>query len=245
MSSRRIFATARRLLEQLKHDPRTVLLLLAVPLVLMVLLRYLFGSQLTEFNQLAPMLIALFPFTIMFVVTSIAMLRERMTGTLERLLTSPISKLEILLGYGLGFGILAVLQVALVLLVTFGPLGMKTSGNLSMLLVFSVLDALMGTSLGLLFSAFANSEFQAVQFLPAFIFPQMLLSGIFIPRNQMPWVLRYLSDIFPLSYAIDGASRTSASTVWTLASSVDLSVVAIAIPLSLALGALTLKRQTS
>lgn len=245
MSSRRIAATARRLLEQLKHDPRTVLLLLAVPLVLMILLRYLFGSQLVEFNQLAPMLIALFPFTIMFVVTSIAMLRERMTGTLERLLTSPISKLEILLGYGLGFGILAVLQVALVLILTFGPLGMKASGNIAMLLVFSVLDALMGTSLGLLLSAFANSEFQAVQFLPAFIFPQMLLSGIFVPRYQMPQVLRYLSDILPLSYAIDGAARTSSTTIWTLACSVDLSVVTVVIPLSLALGALTLKRQTN
>ncbi|NNN13587.1 MAG: ABC transporter permease [Acidimicrobiaceae bacterium] len=245
MSSRRIFATAKRLLEQLRHDPRTVLLLLAVPLVLMILLRYLFGSQLVEFNQLAPMLIALFPFTIMFVVTSIAMLRERMTGTLERLLTSPISKLEILLGYGLGFGILAVLQVALVLLLTFGPLDMRISGSISMLLVFSVLDALMGTALGLLLSAFANSEFQAVQFLPAFIFPQMLLSGIFIPRDQMPQALRYLSDLLPLSYAIDGASRTSLTKIWTLASSIDLSVVVIAIPLALALGALTLKRQTN
>jgi ABC-2 type transport system permease protein len=181
----------------------------------------------------------------MFVVTSIAMLRERMTGTLERLLTSPISKLEILLGYGLGFGILAVLQVALVLLLTFGPLDMRISGSISMLLVFSVIDALMGTELGLLLSAFANSEFQAVQFLPAFIFPQMLLSGIFIPRNQMPQALRYLSDLLPLSYAIDGASRTSSTKIWTLASSIDLSVVAIAIPLALALGALTLKRQTN
>ncbi len=244
MSSSRVFATAKRLLKQLRHDPRTILLLLGVPLLLMVLLRYLFGAQIAEFNNLAPMLIALFPFTIMFIVTSISMLRERMSGTLERLLTSPISKFEILAGYGLGFGILAVIQVALVLLVTFGPLELTTKGNIAMLLLFSLLDALMGTSLGLLLSAFANSEFQAVQFLPAFIFPQMLLSGIFTPRNQMPQALKFLSDLLPLSYAIDGASRTASSTTWNLATSVDLTVVVFAIPLSLALGALTLKRQT-
>ncbi len=244
MSRRRTIATARRILLQLRHDPRTIALMLIVPCVLITLLRYIYDDQPKIFDRIGPMLLALFPFTVMFLVTSVAMLRERSTGTLERLLATPIGKLDILAGYALAFGVATIAQVGLATALALGPLGLHIHGSVIIVVLFAFIDALMGMALGLLLSAFANTEFQAVQFLPAFVLPQLLLCGLFTPRNHMAPVLRSFANVLPLSYAVDGVSRAAASTTWTRALSTDLAVVAACVPLALALGAATLRRRT-
>jgi ABC-2 type transport system permease protein len=244
MSVRRTTATAGRVLQQLRRDPRTIAMLLGVPLLLMLLLRYAYDSDPLVFRFIAPVLIAIFPFVLMFVVTSVAMLRERTTGTLERLLAMPIAKLDLLLGYALAFAIVAVVQVALVLALVLGPLGVTVAGSVLLLALFAVLDALLGMALGLCLSALARTEFQAVQLLPAVVFPQLLLCGLFVPRALMAGVLQGLADVFPLSYAVDGVRRAADSAAWTGTLALDLVVVALCIPLALGIGALTLQRRT-
>jgi ABC-2 type transport system permease protein len=244
MSVRRTTATSWRVLAQLRRDPRTVAMVLAVPPLLMLLLRYAFDDNRPLFHHIAPILIAIFPFVLMFVVTSVAMLRERTTDTLERLLAMPIAKLDLLVGYGLAFGAVAIIQVALVVAFVLGALGVAVSGSVVVLSLFAVLDALLGTALGLCLSALARTEFQAVQLLPAVVFPQLLVCGLFAPRAQMAGVLQGLANAFPLTYAVDGVTRASASSTWTGDLAKDLAIVAVCIPLALALGALTLQRRT-
>lgn len=244
MSARRTTATAVRVLTQLRRDPRTVAMVLVVPPVLMLLLRYAFDSDIVVFDHVAPVLIAIFPFVLMFLITSVAMLRERTTGTLERLLVMPIAKIDLLAGYALAFGVVALAQVALVLAFVLGPLGVSIAGSVLVLALFAVLDALLGMALGLCLSALGRTEFQAVQLLPAVVFPQLLLCGLFTPRAQMAGVLQGVADACPLTYAVDGVTRAAASTVWSGSLVADLGVVAVCIPLALTLGALTLQRRT-
>jgi ABC-2 type transport system permease protein len=231
-------STAIRVLTQLRRDHRTMGLLLAVPVMLMTLLRYVFDDNPLAFQHVGGPLLALFPFTTMFLVTSVAMLRERTSGTLERLLTTRLRKADLLLGYALAFGAVAVLQTALASAVALGPLGLDLDFPTPVVLLLAVLDALLGMSLGLFLSAFAQSEFQAVQFLPAFVLPQLLLCGLFAPRSQMAWPLRTLSDVFPLTYAVDGMGATSHRAI-------DMLIIAGASLLALGLGAATLRRQST
>ena len=244
MNLRRTVAVAVRVLRQLRNDLRTVALLLAVPCVLLTLLRYVFDDSPIVFDRTGPMLLALFPFTVMFVVTSVAMLRERTTGTLERLLTTPVAKLDILLGYALAFGSAALVQVGLAVVVAVAALGLDVAGSLGWLIVVAMLDALLGMALGLFLSAFARSEFQAVQFLPAFVLPQLLVCGLFVARSRMAQPLRWLSDAAPLSYAVEAASRVAGNPSLTSAAVLDLVVVAGCVPVALAVGAVTLRRRT-
>ncbi len=245
MSGRRTVATAMRVLAQLRRDPRTIAMLLVVPLLLMLMLRYAFDGTVAVFGHIAPILIAVFPFILMFLITSVAMLRERTSGTLERLLTMPIAKLDLLVGYALAFGIVAIVQVALVVTFVLGFLGVTIAGSVLVLALLAVLDALLGMALGLCLSALAKTEFQAVQLLPAVVFPQLLVCGLFAPRGQMAGVLQGLADAFPLTYAVDGVTRAASSTAWSGGLAGDLVIVAVCIPLALALGALTLRRQTA
>jgi ABC-2 type transport system permease protein len=244
MSARCTIATARRVLAQLRGDPRTVAMLLVVPVLLMILLRYAFDSSVFIFDHVAPILIAIFPFVLMFLITSVSMLRERTSGTLERLLSMPIAKLDLLVGYALAFGTVAIVQVVLVIVVVLGPLGVSVTGSVVVLSLFGVLDALLGMALGLCLSALAHTEFQAVQLLPAVVFPQLLVCGLFAPRDQMAGVLQGLADAFPLTYAVDGVTRAAASAAWGGSLVKDLLIVAICIPLALGLGAATLQRRT-
>lgn len=236
-------ATTRRVLTQIRHDPRTVAMLLVLPAALMVLLRYVLNSQRT-FDQVAPALLAIFPFTVMFLVTSVATLRERTSGTLERLMCLPLGKLDLLLGYALAFSVVALAQVAVAATITLSWLGLSVAGPLWLLLLVVLLDTLLGTALGLLVSAFARTEFQAVQFMPVVVLPQTLLSGLFVPRGAMTTVLRWLSDVFPLSYAVSALRQVAASAQVTGDLVRDLLVVAGAGLLALLLGAATLRRRT-
>ncbi len=236
-------ATAQRVLRQLRHDPRTVALLLIVPSVLMVLLRYVFDSK-AEFNILAPALLAIFPFTLMFLVTSITTLRERTLGTLERLLTTPMHKLDLLTGYAIAFGAVAVAQVLVVIAVSTG-LGLDVKGSFAGLLLVTALDALLGVALGLFASAFAHTEFQAIQFLPLVVFPQLFLCGLFRAREQMATVLRWLSDVMPLSYAVEALQRAAVHSELGGIYARDAVIITGCVAVALALAAVTLRRTTA
>jgi ABC-2 type transport system permease protein len=243
MSPRLVLATAKRVLMQLRHDPRTVALMLVVPCVLLTLMRYVFNAQPHTFQRVGAATLGIFPFTVMFVVTSVATLRERTTGTLERLLTMPIGKLDLLAGYALAFGLLAALQSLLASGLTLGLLGLNVQANTSWVVIVAILDGLLGMALGLFVSAFAATEFQAVQFLPAFVLPQLLLCGLFVPRGHMVAVLRWLSDVFPLTYAVDALTRVRAGAIDHVFAR-DVGIIAGAAVLALALGAATLRRRT-
>jgi ABC-2 type transport system permease protein len=236
-------ATTRRILTQLRHDPRTVVMLILVPTLLMILLRYVFNSALV-FSHIAPALLGVFPFLIMFLIASITTLRERTTATLERLMTLPIGRLDLLFGYALAFGSIAVVQVALAAGVSLWWLGLDLAGSVVLLLVIAVLDALLGMALGLFVSAFARTEFQAIQFMPVFVLPQILLCGLFVPREDMGWLLRWLSDVMPLSYAVEALTRVTASSTVDAVILRNLLVVACCALLALVLGAATLRRRT-
>ena len=245
MSPRLTLATTGRVLAQLRHDPRTVALLLVVPCVLMALLRWVFDASPAVFDRVGLQLLGVFPFITMFLVTSVAMLRERTSGTLERLLTTPLGKLDLLLGYAIAFGLTALAQAALASLLAVGVLGLDAQGPVSLVLLLAVADALLGMALGLLVSAFANTEFQAVQFLPAVVLPQLLLCGLLAPREQMADALRWVSDALPLTYAVEAMSELTRSDALSGALLADLAVVALAAVAALALGAATLRRRSA
>lgn len=236
-------STARRLLTQLRHDRRTVVMLVLLPTALLALLRYVFNSS-QVFSHLAPSLLGVFPFLIMFMISSITTLRERTTATLERLMTMPIAKLDLLFGYGLAFGLIAVVQVAVTATVALLWLGLDLTGSVWTLLAVAVLDALLGMALGLFVSAFARTEFQAIQFMPVFAMPQVLLCGLFMPRGQMASVLSWVSDALPLSYAVDALNHVTTSKTVDGTLIRDLVIVACCVLLALILGAATLRRRT-
>jgi ABC-2 type transport system permease protein len=237
-------ATAARVLTQLRRDPRTVALLLVIPAALVTLLRYAFDGSPETFDRIGAPLVGLFPFITMFLVTSITMLRERTTGTLERLMTMPLAKLDLLLGYALAFAVVAIAQTLITSFVAFGLLGLDVAGSTALVIVLAVLNALLGMSLGLFVSAFATTEFQAVQFLPAFVFPQLLLCGLFVARDQMAPVLEAVSYALPLTYAYDALERVASDGSLGSRGAVDVIVTAGATVLALALGAATLRRRT-
>ena len=244
MTPRITFATAGRVLRQLRHDHRTLALVILVPPLLVTLMKYMFYGQEETFDRIGAPLVGIFPFVSMFLVTSIAMLRERTSGTLERLMSMPIAKLDILLGYGLAFTLVAVVQATLTSLVAFGLLGLDTEGPVWLIVVLAAGNALLGMSLGLFLSAFAQTEFQAVQFMPAFVLPQILLAGLLVPREKMAEALEWISNALPLTYAYEALVLATADDLGRDLA-VDALVVAGCIVLALILGATTLRRRTA
>jgi ABC-2 type transport system permease protein len=245
MSPRITGAVTVRVLRQLRRDHRTVAMLLVVPCVLLTLLWWMFDGNDLVFNQFGPPLLALFPFIVMFLVTSVTTLRERSSGTLERLLSMPLGKADLLIGYAIAFGLVALAQAAIAVGLTVGLLGLDVVGPVWMLTVVAVLDAVLGTALGLFVSAFAQTEFQAVQFMPALVLPQILLCGLFVARDALPTVLAAVSDVMPLSYAVSAMQEVQTSADLTSTLTVDLLVVAGFVAAALGLGAATLKRRTA
>lgn len=241
MSPKRTLATSRRILNQLRHDHRTLALIFFMPSVLITILRYVYDGNFILFSVVAPLLLGIIPFTMMFIVTSVAVLRERTSGTLERLLTSPASKLDIIFGYALSFAFLAFIQAAIASFVTVGLLDVVIQSSEATLLLVAVLSGVLGMSFGLFFSSFAKNEFQAVQFMPAFVLPQLLIGGLFAPRESMSRALELLSDIMPLTYIIEALKQVSSSASWTSELTVDLLVIVGFIVLALVLGVLSLR----
>jgi len=240
-----MFATAWRVLQQLFHDRRTIALLWLMPTLLLVLLRYMYDNQLPVFNTVGSQLLVIFPFVTMFLVTSISTLRERTRGTLARLLTMPLSKLSFILGYALAFGVMATIQIGIISLVAFTWLGLDVAGPVWLVFGTGLLIAMLGVALGLFTSAFARSEFQAVQFMPAFIFPQLLLCGLLVARDSMADWLRWLSDVFPLTYAVEAVKELAAHVDATDTLHKDLLILGCWVAGALVLASLTLRRKTN
>lgn len=243
MSPTATFATTARVLDQLRRDPRTLAMLFLVAPALLSLFKAIFADQPQTFDRIGAPMIGLFPLIMMFVITSIAMLRERTTGTLERLMSLPLAKLDLLLGYALAFALLAAIQGGITGAVGFGGLGIKAVGPAWAIVLLAIVNALLGMALGLFLSAFARTEFQAVQFLPAILFPQIILGGLLIPRPDMPHPLQVISDALPFSYAYDALARVTADHIGTWLW-LDILIVAATITLALVLGAATLRRRT-
>ena len=243
MSARLTLATAARVLRQLRHDPRTLALLLVVPTGLMGLLAWVFDGT-PVFDAVGAALLGVFPFVVMFLVTSVATLRERQSGTLERLLTTPLGKADLVGGYAVAFGAVAVVQSLIAAGFALSVLGLDVAGPQWLLVVVAVVDAVLGTAVGLLVSAFAATEFQAVQFMPAVVLPQFLLCGLLVPREQMPTLLSYVSDVLPLSYAVDAMRTVSTRVDATGSALTDVGVVLAFGVVAVTLGAVTLRRRT-
>ncbi len=236
--------TTGRILRQLRHDRRTVAMLVAVPTLLLTLLYFMYQEQEFVFDRIALIMLGVFPFIIMFLITSIAMQRERTTGTLERLLTTPLRKTDLLFGYGLAFGVAAAVQASLAAALAYLLLDLDTQGGAGYVIMIAVANAVLGMALGLLASAFAKTEFQAVQFMPVLAVPQLLLCGLFVQRDQMAGWLQALSDVMPLTYAVEalqevGAHAEPTGTMWR-----DFAIVAGAVVVALAAAAATLRRRT-
>jgi ABC-2 type transport system permease protein len=243
MTLRIVGATAVRVLQQLRRDPRTLALVLLVPPLLIVLFRYVFDGQPETFDRVGGPMVGIFPFTSMFVVTSIAMLRERTTGTLERLMTLPLAKLDLLAGYALAFALVATAQACITAGIAFGLLGLDIAGSVGLVIALAVANALLGMSMGLFVSAFARTEFQAVQFLPAFVFPQLLLSGLLVPRDRMEHVLELVSYGLPLTWAYDALDHAVRGVAGGRVLRDALIVAGVTVG-ALALAASTLRRRT-
>ncbi|MDE3078255.1 MAG: ABC transporter permease [Chloroflexota bacterium] len=245
MSLKRTAATTRRILLQVRHDPRTIALMIVLPCLLMALVRYMFDHDRTLFSTIGPQMLGIFPSLLMFIITSVTMLRERSSGTLERLMTTPLAKLDLLAGYVFAFGLIALGQAVLTCLFSFGPLGLQVHHGALAVVAFAIAGALLGSTLGVFLSAFAETEFQAVQFMPAVFLPQFTLSGLFVNHNHLPALLRLLADVLPLYYVVDGIQRELRPTPdgWLVAR--DAIVVIGCAGLALLLGAATLRRRTA
>jgi ABC-2 type transport system permease protein len=243
MSARITAATAVRVLAQIRHDHRTIALLLVVPSVLLFLLHELLGDF--QFDRLGGPMLGIFPFITMFLVTSIAMLRERTTGTLERLMTMPLAKLDLLAGYGIAFALLATVQGLVTSAFVFGVLGLDTPGSAALIVLLAVLDAVLGSALGLFASAFASTEFQAVQFMPAIVLPQILLCGLLVPREQMAGWLDAIASVLPLTFAFEALDAVAVEGAGLAGVGDELAVLVGMTAVAIALGALTLRRRTA
>ncbi len=243
MSLRRIVATASRVWCQLLHDSRTLGLIFFVPCALLVLMKFVFENQRATFNEIEPLMLGTFPLTIMFLITSITTLRERTTGTLDRLMTMPIAKLDFILGYALAFTLVAAIQAALATWLVIGLLAVPVAGGALPMLIGAILGAFLGTALGLFVSAFARTEFQAVQFLPVVIIPQLMTCGLFVARDRMASWLYYFSDFMPMTYSVDAMKRVRIESSWSSTLTHDfVVVVGVAIGV-LVLGAITIRRR--
>ncbi len=241
--SRTTLATAKRILQQILHDRRTIALMLIAPGLLMTILYWVFSENEVIFNMVAPALLGVFPFTIMFLVTSITTLRERTSGTMERLMATPIGKLDVILGYAIAFSIFGILQSIVTSVFAIYVLGLEVPGALWFVVLVAMLDTLLGVALGLLVSAFATTEFQAVQFMPALIFPQILVCGLFVPLDALPDILEHIAYWLPLTYAVDALNLATQNSDIVAEMWRDVWVVLAFIVGALGLASLTLRRR--
>ncbi|MBI5337631.1 MAG: ABC transporter permease [Mycolicibacterium rufum] len=247
---RAFVATTVRILRQLAADHRSVAMILFVPSLIIALMYFMFDDIPTRpgvpspFDNACLVMLGVFPLIVMFLITSITMQRERVSGTLERILTTPLRRLDLLAAYGTAFSLAAAAQASLACVVSFWLLGLDTAGNPAWVFVIAIINAVLGVGLGLLCSAFARTEFQAVQFMPLIIAPQLLLCGIIVPREQLPDWLQWISNAMPASYALEALRQVGAHAELTSLAVRDGAIVAGFAVVALGLAAATLRRRT-
>jgi ABC-2 type transport system permease protein len=206
VSGRRILAVTLRIIRQFLRDRRTLGLIFIVPIILMTLVALSFPESVGQgvLSYTAPALLAVLAVFFGFILTGVSFLRERSQGTLERLTASPLSRGDLVLGYLLGFLIFAIVQSIIILLFTIYALDVQYRGDLWQIFVMQILSTIGAVNLGILISTYARNEFQVVQFIPLFILPQVFLSGVLWPVEQMPNYLQWVAKFLPLTYAIRG-----------------------------------------
>jgi len=237
----RTLTIASRIINQMVRDRRTMFLIVVVPLVVMTLIGLSFPES-TVLDYIAPALLATLALFFGFLLTGISFLRERSQGTMERLMASPVSRVDIVVGYLFGFFIFALLQTLVVLLFTIYVLDVRYSGDLWQIFVFQTVVIIGAVNLGIFISTFARNEFQMVQFIPLIIFPQIFLCGVIWPVEQMPDYLQWLAAILPLTYAVDGLRDIMLAGQNLLDVGFELSVLIGFAVLTSILAALTLRR---
>jgi ABC-2 type transport system permease protein len=250
LSPQAYLATTGRILRQLAGDHRSVAMILVVPSVIITLMYFMFqnaphrpGAP-SPFNNACLIMLGVFPLIVMFLITSITMQRERVSGTLERILTTPLRRLDLLAAYGTAFSIAAAAQATLACVVSFWLLGLDTAGSPVWVFAIAIINAVLGVGLGLLCSAFARTEFQAVQFMPVVIAPQLLLCGIIVPREVLPDWLQWISNALPASYALEALQQVGAHADLTSTAVRDIAIVIAFAVVALCLAAATLRRRT-
>jgi ABC-2 type transport system permease protein len=198
-----ILTIARRTLIQLVRDRRTIALIIIVPLVIASLIGLSLPSK-EILNSTLPAILATLILFFGFLLSGIAFLRERSQGTRERLMASPVSRLDILVGYLLGFLLFALVQTLILFFYAVYVLKAEFRGELWQIIVFQILIGILSVCLGIFISAFARNEFQMVQFIPLLIVPQIFLCGLLFPVATMPDYLQWLANVLPLTYAVEG-----------------------------------------
>jgi ABC-2 type transport system permease protein len=250
LSPQAYLATTGRILRQLAADHRSVAMILVVPSLIITLMYFMFQDTPrapglpSPFDSACLIMLGVFPLIVMFLITSITMQRERVSGTLERILTTPLRRLDLLAAYGTAFSIAAAAQATLACVVAFWLLGFDTAGSPVLVFLIAIINAVLGVGLGLLCSAFARTEFQAVQFMPVVIAPQLLLCGIIVPRAVLPDWLQWISNVLPASYALEALQELGAHADVTATAVRDIAVVVGFAIVALCLAAATLRRRT-
>jgi len=235
------FTIANRIMQQVIRDRRTMALIVVVPLVVITLIGLSFPEG-TVLDYIAPALLASVALFFSFLLTGISFLRERSQGTMERLMASPVSRLDIVVGYLFGFFTFALTQTLIVLMFTIYALDVHYSGDLWQIFVFQVVIIVGSVNLGIFISGFARNEFQMVQFIPLIIFPQIFLCGVIWPIEQMPEYLQWISKVLPLTYAVDGLRDIMLAGKNLLDVGYDLAMLAGFAVIISVIAALTLRR---
>ena len=200
----RTLAIAVRIISQIARDHRSVALIIVAPIIVMSLVGFSFADQRDILNRIAPGLIGVFALFFVFLLTGVSFLRERSQGTLERLLTTPVGRADILAGYLLGFLLFAGIQSLVILLYTIFALRIDYEGSLWQIFVLLFIVTIVAVNLGIFISTFARNEFQVVQFIPIILLPQIFLSGAVLPSEQLPGYFQAIGHFLPLTYAVDG-----------------------------------------
>ncbi len=225
-------------------------MIVVVPSVIITLMYFMFQNAptppggISPFNNACLILLGLLPLVVMFLITSISMQRERVSGTLERILTTPLRRGDLLGAYGTAFSVAALAQAVVACIVAFWLLGLDTAGSPLWVFVIAIINAVLGVGLGLLCSAFARTEFQAVQFMPVVVVPQLLLCGIIVPRALMPEWLQWISNVMPASYALEALQEVGKHPELTGTAVRDMAIVIGFAVAALGLAAATLRRRT-
>jgi len=234
---------AARVVRQLVRDRRTIALILVVPMVIMTLVRYSFPEESHALDYAYPPLLATMGLLFSFLLTGISFLRERSQGTMERMMASPVSRLDMVVGYLLGFFVLALIQTLVVVIFTIYVLHADyAQGSVWRICVFQMVVVTVGVNLGIFTSAFARNEFQMVQFIPLIIFPQILLSGVIWDVGQMHTALQWIAKFLPLRYAVDGIREIMLQGQGLLDVGYEIGILAAFAVIISALAALTLRR---